>query len=89
MEHLPYGTHIKAEGKLVARPHFVPRAFMEIKTVEAFLVIGADVKEKLKVKKTKIEEYPNPQLNVSISEIDHECYGQKKNTDFLISFFFF
>lgn len=54
MEHLLDSTHIKAEGKLVARQHFIPRAFMEIKTVEAFLVISADVKEKLKVKKTKI-----------------------------------
>lgn len=64
MEEIPQGTHIKAEGKLVIRPHFISKAFMEIKTVEAFLVISADIKEKLKVKKKKIKGHPNSQLNL-------------------------
>lgn len=63
VEEVPQATHIKVEGKLVIRPHFISKAFMKIKTIEAFLVIGADVKEKLKVKKKKIKEHPNSQLN--------------------------
>ena len=59
----PCGTHIKAEWKLVIRLYFRSKAFVEIKTVEAFLVIGADVKGKLKVKKKKIKGHPNSQLD--------------------------
>lgn len=63
MEEFPHGTHIKVEGKLVIRPHFISKTFMKIKTVEAFLVISADVKEKLEEKKKKVKGHPNPQLN--------------------------
>lgn len=55
IQHPARSTHIEAEGELVTGPHFIPRAFVKIKAVEAFLVIGADVKEELRVKRTKRE----------------------------------
>lgn len=54
MEQFSYGTHIEAERKLVIRPNVTSKTLMKIKTVEAFLVISADVKEKLKMKKKKV-----------------------------------
>jgi hypothetical protein len=47
------GTHIKAERKLVTS--VTAWALMEIETIKPFLVTSADVKEKLKVKKKKLE----------------------------------
>lgn len=54
VEQFSHGTHIEAERKLVIRPSVTSKTLMKIKTVEAFLVISADVKEKLKMKKKKV-----------------------------------